>query len=483
MFYITTPIYYINSTPTIGSAYTTILADIVSRFKRMKEDVFFLTGLDENSKKTIRAAEKAGMPIRDYIDFMAIKWKNAWKILKIDYDGFIRTTEERHKKVVQEFFNKIYKNGDIYEGEYEGYYCDECEAFLSEKDLVDGKCPYHHKKPAYIKEKNYFFRLSKYQDRLLDYIEKHPDFIQPVKRRNEVVSFIKQGLKDVSISRPSSGWGIEVPFDKNQTIWVWFDALINYISGSPYWPASVHVIGKDIVKFHCVIWPAMLMSAGYELPKRIFVHGFLTVNGVKISKSLGNAIDPIELVKKYSVDGLRYYLAREIPDGEDGDFSEQRLKERINNELVANFSNLFYRVTSFIEKNFNGKVPEPTEEGEKEKKLKELIEETLNNVEKEMDELRINRAIKKVMELSSEVNKYFQENEPWKDPTNSRTTLYYSVNALKVISQLLYPFVPIIGERALKALNSKVCKIENLKKFSIKPGTEIRAEMLMKKIK
>ncbi|MBI4019893.1 MAG: methionine--tRNA ligase, partial [Candidatus Aenigmarchaeota archaeon] len=337
-FFVTTPIYYINDVPHIGHAYTTIAADILARWERLKgSDVFFLTGTDENSVKTVQAARKAGeKDIGKYTDRMAARWQETWRKLGISNDDFIRTTEERHKKFVAEFFNKINKSGDLYKGKYEGLYCEGCEAFYTEKDLVKGRCPVHKTEPKKLIEENYFFRLSKYQEKLIEHIEKNPGFVQPESRRNEVLSFVKEGLRDVSVSRPGQEWGIEFPLDKSHRFWVWAEALLNYISADPKrWAADMLLIGKDIIRFHCMVFPALLWSAGYPLPKSIFVHGYFTVDGEKMSKSLGNVVDPVKISEKYSRDALRYYLMREIPFGEDGDFSEKILIERINGERVS----------------------------------------------------------------------------------------------------------------------------------------------------
>jgi len=490
-FFVTTPIFYINSVPSVGSAYPTVLADVLARFHRLfGHDVFFLTGLDENSVKTLQAAKEIGKKTRDeikkYADDMALKWIKVWKLLNISNDDFIRTTEDRHKKNVERFFMRVFKNGDIYKGKYRGLYCEGCEAFLKESDLENGKCPLHKKEPKWIVEDNYFFRLSKYQDKILDYIEKNPDFIKPETRRNEIISFIKQGLEDISISRPDIGWGIKLPIDETQIFWVWFDALINYLVNEKYWPADVHIIGKDIIRFHCIIWPGMLMSAGYELPKKVFAHGFFTVDGQKMSKSLGNVIDPVYISKKYSADALRYFLVREIPTGEDGDFSEELLKKRKNDELIANYGNLFYRITSFIEKNFDT-VPEPGDFGEEEKNLIKKAEKTIQDIEKLVLEVKLREALLKIMDLSAETNKYFQEKRPWElikyKKEEVATVLYVAINILRILSVLLYPYIPKTADRALSniGVDIKKEKWEDLNKFKIEPGKKVKAEILFKK--
>ena len=486
-FYVTTPIYYVNDVPHIGHAYTTIIADIITRWHRLKgEDVFFLTGLDENSIKTVQAAEaKKISNIQEYVDEMAEKFKTAWNVLDINYDDFIRTTEERHRKNVVEIIKKVYEKGDIYKGKYEGLYCEGCEAFLLEKDLIDGKCPDHKIAPKQLSEENYFFRLSKYRDQILKYIEDNPDFVQPESRRNEMVNFLKEGLRDISISRPNLKWGIDFPLEKGHKVWVWFDALINYLIPNKYWPAEVHLMAKDILRFHAITWPGMLISAGYPLPKKVFAHGYFTISGQKMSKSLGNAIDPVHLAEKYTADAVRYCLLREIILGEDGDFSEESLKTRINTELVANFSNLFYRTTFFLEKNFAGTVPSPKEEGERERELKEKIKQTKEKVNSQIESLKLSEALFTITELSSEINKYFQDKEPWKtiktDKDATATTLYTTINAIRSLFILLYSFTPRKCEIALNALGCKP-EWEGLEEFNIKPGSKIKAEMLFKKI-
>lgn len=486
-FYVTTPIYYINDVPSLGSAYPTIIADILARWHRLRgDDVFFLTGLDENSVKTVQAAKKLGVKdIKSYADGMAEKWKSAFKNLNISNDDFIRTTEERHKKNVLKVFDAVYKKGDIYKGRYEGLYCEGCEAYYKESDLVNGCCPLHKKEPKLISEENYFFKLSKYQSALLEHIEKNPKFIEPESRRNEIRNFIKKGLEDISISRPNLEWGILLPIDKSQIIWVWFDALSNYLLPEKYWPADVHIVGKDIARFHCIIWPSMLLSAGIELPKKVYAHGFFTIAGQKMSKSLGNVIDPVYLANKYSTDALRYFLIREIVLGEDGDFSEGALKARLNNELVANYGNLFYRVTSFVEKNF-GAVPEPKEFGDAEKDLQKKLVKTFDEVEKLMEEIKLTDALRVIMGLSGEANRYFQEKEPWKNIKEDResvaTTLYFATNLVKAISVLLYPFTPEKSGKALEALNVKIPKWSEAVEFTITPDHKIKAEILYKKV-
>ncbi len=454
---ITTPIYYINDAPHIGHTYTTIAADILARWHRLRgDDVFFLTGLDENSVKTVQAARELGIKdIQKYADSMAKKWKKVWNILNISNDDFIRTTEERHKENVKRFFTLVYEKGDIYKGKYEGLYCEGCEAFITESDLVNGKCALHQKVPKIIKEENYFFKLSKYQDQLLRHIEENPDFIQPESRRSEVISFIKDGLRDVSISRPNIEWGIELPIDMKHRFWVWFDALVNYLVNEKYWPANVHLIAKDILRFHAIIWPGMLLSADYELPKTIFAHGFLTISGQKISKSLGNIIDPLYLAEKYSVDALRYFLFRETPFGQDGDFSETALKARLNNELVANIGNFIHRTLTFIWSRFDAKIPEAEGYDELDKGFEERIRTVAQDVAKELEKIRLDKGLEKILEFSGFCNRYFQQKQPWAKRENAKTCLYLCANAVRILAVLLEPYLPSSAEELWRQLNLK----------------------------
>lgn len=480
-FFVTTPIYYINSTPSVGSAYTTIIADTIARWHRLNgEEVFFLTGLDENSVKTVKAARESGYSdIQEYADGMAEKWVAAWQRLGISHDDFIRTTEERHKKLVQEFFFKLKKSGDVYKGNYEGLYCEGCEAFYTEKDLVEGKCPYHKTEPKMISEENYFFKLSKYQEKLLEHIKKNPAFIQPVSRRNEVVSFIKEGLKDISVSRPNMEWGIPIPGETEQKLWVWLEALGNYMSASPQkWPATLHLVGKDIIRFHCVFWPAFLMSAGYKLPKTVFAHGFFTVNGEKMSKSLGNVIDPVYLADKYGVDSLRYYLLREIPFGQDGDFSIKGLVERHNRELANDLGNLVNRALSLAEKKLNNTVPKAKTDLYLSKKF------NLKKIVKHMDKLETHSALAEIFSFVSACNKYVNDKEPWRlEGREAEKVLYSVLDSVRVIAILLQPFMPGTSERIVKQLNVKLGTLKEAKFNLLKAGQKLgQKEILFRKV-
>jgi len=475
-FLVTTPIYYINDKPSVGSAYTTIVADILARWNRLKQvDTFFLTGLDENSSKTVKAAKgKKYKDIQKYADDMHKEWVKVWKKLNISYDGFIRTTSEKHKKVVQEYFNKTYKNGDIYLGEYEGLYCEGCEEFKREIDLEKGLCVYHKKEPIKIKEKNYFFKLSKYEKDVLKLV-KNDKFVLPKSRRKEIINFIESGLTDISVSRPDLEWGIDVPFDKSQKIWVWNDALYNYKSGvdKKYWKGKVvHLVGKDIQKFHCIIWPALLLSVSESLPTTVFSHGFFTVNGEKMSKSLGNAIDPVYISEKYSTDALRYFLIKEISFGDDGDFSEEALKNRLNNELANDLGNLVSRVLTLVEK----KKVKLEGKDELSKKL------NLKKIEQLMEEYELTEALKETWSFVIECNKYVNDNKPWElEKEKVGNVLYNLVESLRIISVLLSPFIPETCEKINKQLGVKEGLLKDCG-FGKFKGKIKKGEVLFKKV-
>ncbi|MBU0646144.1 methionine--tRNA ligase [Patescibacteria group bacterium] len=468
-FYLTTPIYYVNGQPSIGHAYTNITADIIARYQRMiGNEVFFMTGTDENSQKNVEAAEKAGRAddIQGYLDEMSALWQQSFDTLGLTHDRFIRTTEADHKKAVEKFWQAVDAKGDIYKGEYQGLYCTGCEAFVTESELVEGKCQIHKRAPESIKEENYFFKLSNYRQALLDHIEKNPDFIMPKSRRNEVVSYIDKFMTDISITRQSMKWGIPAPGDANQRIYVWFDALINYLTGVGYgtddqrfekwWPANLHLVGKDIIKFHCALWPAMLMSAGLPLPKQVLAHGFFTIDGEKMSKSLGNVIDPLPIVQDYGNDALRFFLMREIRLGEDGDFSLSRLAERYDGELANELGNLVHRVLSMTEKYFEGEIPERAEQTAK--------AEAMKNYQANMDEFRLPDALEAVWKIVREANQFIELKKPWvlaknEDLHELSDTMYLSLETLRVLAWLINPFMP---ETAVKILT----------KLGLDPGTE-----------
>lgn len=499
-YYITTAIPYVNAAPHIGHALEFIQTDAIARFHRiLGKDVFFLTGSDENAQKNVISAEKAGIDVQRLVDVNTQEFKDLLRKLNISNDDFIRTTDkERHWGGVKKLWELCKKNGAIYKKSYTGLYCVGCEAFVTDKDLENGLCPEHLKPPEEISEENYFFSLSSYQTILKELIETDKFKIVPQSRKNEVLSFINSGLEDFSISRPSSrmkGWGIPVPDDDGQIVYVWYDALANYITAlgldtddeskfKKYWPADLHVIGKGIIRFHAVYWPAMLLSADLPLPKTVFAHGYITVDGQKMSKSLGNVINPADMVGKYGSDALRYFMLREIPPFSDGDFSERALVQRFNSELVANFSNLYYRITSFIESNFSGEFSKMEQLGDTEKELKELFRGKVEEYKRLMEELRLNEALSIVMELSSHLNKYFQDKKPWvtikEDEIECRRTIGFSIELLKIILNLFYPFIPEASEKGLENIGLKP-DLEKLE-MELKYKPNIKGIMLFKKI-
>lgn len=452
-FYITTPIYYVNDKPHIGHAYTTIIADVLARWRRaLDEDIVFLTGTDEFAQKTVDAAKKSGEEIRAYTDRMAEIWRSTWEKLGISNTDFIRTTEARHMETVKEIWARVEAAGDIYLGKYEGLYCKGHEAFMNEDELVDGLCPDHKTKPEWVSEENYFFRLSKYQKQLLEFYEAHGDFVVPANRFNEVKSFVAHGLTDISISRERREWGIQVPNDPHQAIYVWFDALVNYISavGLEGWeehPADIHVMAKDIIRFHAVIWPAMLMSAGLPLPGGIIAHGFFTINGTKISKSLGNVIDPLDMAEKYGIDALRYFLLREIPFGADGDFSEAKLKERYNGDLANGLGNFAARVLALAEKEPLALAPLDPEFAAEIASMQKTVQEKLCT-------FKFPEALAAVWAAIAFGDRYVNEKKVWeiKDEAARRQALFNLVSLLDNIAAVLHPFVPATAKKITAAL-------------------------------
>ena len=458
-FYVTTPIYYVNGMPHIGHAYTTILADVLARYYRARgHEVFFLTGVDEHGQKIQQAAEEAGINPQEQCDRMAQHFKNAWKKLEISYDFFMRTTSDFHKETVQKVLQDLWDKGEIYEHEYGGYYCVGCERFYTTKELIDGKCPQHLKEPEYIKEKNYFFKMSKYQGWLIDYINQNPAFIQPESRRNEVLGFLKGNLEDLCISRPKSrlSWGIELPFDRNFVTYVWFDALLNYVSGIGYlqdderfdkwWPANYHLIGKDIVTTHCVYWPTMMKAAGIPMPQTIFAHGWWMVDETKMSKSLNNIIKPLDLIDKYGVDPVRYYLARDMVLGQDANFSEEMFIKRYNSDLANDFGNLASRIATLIRKNFDNKIPEILNPGPDEQELVENGKMLPVKVESLIAEMRLNEAIETVLNYVRSINRYMEKKAPWKllktDLELAGTVLHTAAQGFVIAAQMLAPVMP-----------------------------------------
>lgn len=454
-FFVTTPIYYINDVPHIGHAYATIAADILARYHRaLGEETFFLTGVDENSQKTVLAAEKAGEDVVSYTDKLAKAWESTWAKIGIANDDFVRTTQERHKKVVVEFFQKVLDKGDIYQGKYVGLYCVGHEAFLKEDELdQNGLCPDHKTKPESLEEENYFFKLSNYQDQLLDFYSANPDFVQPKERFNEIKNFVKSGLQDISVTRATLKWGIPAPNDPAQVIYVWFDALINYLSAKPSaWPADLHIVGKDIVRFHAVIWPAMLLSASLPLPKKIFSHGYFTFDGQKISKSLGNAIDPVQIASEYGNDGLRYFLFHEFPFGNDGDFSFERLREVYNSDLANGLGNLVARVA---------KLAESLEISGVAAHEKPLLDSTFRI---HLDKLEFLEALGYIWEKIRAVDKSIEETKPWEsvktDKTKAVAVVENLVRQVVEIEELLLPFLPETAEKIKKQFSRSTIKAE-----------------------
>lgn len=463
-YYITTPIYYPSANLHIGHTYCTVMADAMARFKRLSGyDVRFLTGTDEHGLKIQEIAEKQGVAPQQYVDGVVSGIKELWKTMEISYDDFIRTTEERHVSRVQEIFNKMNAKGDIYKSEYEGWYCTPCESFWTESQLVDGCCPDCGRRVEKAQEEAYFFRLSKYQNKILGLFEEHPEFLMPDTRRNEMKAFVEQGLEDLCISRSTFDWGIQVPIDTKHVIYVWLDALTNYITAlgypdSPelferYWPADVHLVGKEIVRFHSVIWPAMLMSLDLPLPKQVLGHGWLLIDGGKMSKSKGNVVDPVILIERYGIDSLKYFLLREYTFGQDGIFTNEVMLKRMNFDLANDLGNLLSRTTAMIEKYCDGIVPPANTEDDLDKNLKSVALGAAPDVEKYMDEFSFNNALESIWILVRRANKYIDEKTPWilaKDESKKAeldTCMHNLAEALRIVSILIYPFMHTTTEK------------------------------------
>lgn len=495
-YYVTTPIYYVNGDPHVGSAYPTIATDVLARYKKlMGYNTYFLTGTDEHGQKVEEAAKNKGITAKELVDEMAPRFAAMWEKLNINNNDFIRTTEERHKKAVYKIMRKVMENGDIYLGEYEGLYCVPCETFIPEAQAVDGKkCPDCGRDLITVKESSYFFRMSKYQEPLLKYIEENPDFIQPEYRKNEVISFIKQGLRDLSISRNTFKWGIPLEANPEHVVYVWFDALVNYITGVGYesnqemfdkfWNNSevIHIIGKDILRFHAVIWPAMLMSAGIKIPSKVYAHGWWTSEGEKMSKSKGNVVDPASEAEKYGIDAFRYFLLREVPFGSDGDYSRKAMVQRINADLANDLGNLLNRTIGMSKKYFNGEVIQGAGEDEYDVQIKELFKSTLAQLDVDMNSIHLSKALETIWRFISRMNKYIDETMPWalaKDEAKKprlAMVMYNLVESLYKIAVMVSPVIPDAANEILRQLGTgekiEGIKIENIKEWgNIKYGT------------
>ncbi len=465
-FYITTPIYYVNDVPHIGHAYTTVAADILARFKRLEGyRTFFLTGTDEHGQKVEKAALERGIDPQVHCDEMVKRFQSLWQRLNISNDDFIRTTEARHKRVVQKILQDLYERGEIFQDSYEGWYCVPCERFWTEKDLAEGKCPDCLREVNQLSEKNYFFRMSKYQSWLIDHIEKNERFILPPSRRNEILGFLQSPLDDLCISRPKKRlkWGIEIPFDTDYVTYVWFDALINYVSGIGYgsdeplfselWPEALHLIGKDILTTHTVYWPTMLKGIGLTPPKMVFAHGWWTVEGKKMSKSLQNVVEPNRLIDTYGADAVRYFLMREVSFGMDGDFSHSAMVHRINSDLANDLGNLFSRSLSMVLRYFDGVIPTPSSLKEVDHRLQEVTVKVLEQLPGQMNDLAFNKALTTIWEIVAASNKYVDETAPWslakeeKERPRLATVLFQTLESLRILALLLAPFMPSTAEK------------------------------------
>ena len=495
-FYVATAIDYVNSVPHLGHAYEKITADSIARFHRLKgDDTYFLIGVDQHGSKIEKKAKEADMSPQNFCDDITAKFLETWKTYDISYDDFIRTTQKRHTETVTKIFDRLHKNGDIYKAKYEGLYCSGCEAFLLERDLVDGECPIHKRKPEVIAEENYFFKISKYKDQIKEHILKNPKFIQPEGRKQEVLNILED-FNDVSVTRQAVKWGIKVPGDESQTIYVWIDALSNYITAlgylsdddskfRQYWPAQLQIIGKDILRFHAIIWPSMLLALGLPLPETLFVHGFIYSHSMKMSKSLGNVIDPNEIAEKYSVDAIRYYFMREVVYGQDGDFTVENFEKRVDADLANNLGNTLNRTLTILNKNLNGIIPES--EGDSE--IAALSQKVINDVDNAMSKFALQDALISIWELVNALNKYIDNTKPWsvakqlkENPEdkiaykNLCDILYTTLEGLRITSIILSPYLPVISGKIWEQIgvDKKLseCTWDDLKWGLLKEGTK-----------